>query len=67
MGNIMKIIYTNGNFKQYSQIPKEWNGVFNYQNAAPSVHYADGWRDLIYPPYNSTTQKLGDPPKANPV
>lgn len=33
-----------------------WGG---YRNLPDSVHYADGWRDVVVPDYDQTTQKLG--------
>lgn len=33
-----------------------WGG---YRDAPDSVHYNDGWRDVIVPKYDPTTQKLG--------
>lgn len=56
----MKAITVNGTIKVFSTIPSQWNGTFNYQNADPSVHYADGFRDLVRPEYNPLTSKLGD-------
>lgn len=57
----MKVININGQFKKYSDIPKVWNNVQNYNKSDSSVLYEEGWRNLIYPSYNSTTQKLGEP------
>lgn len=34
-----------------------WGG---YQNLPDSVHYNDGWREVIIPDYDPTTQKLGE-------
>lgn len=56
----MIVIFKDGKFKTESIVPKVWNNVQNYRNADPSVWYADGWREPIYPPYDTITQKLGD-------
>lgn len=38
------------------------NGTFywgGYRNVHDSIHYNDGWRDVIVPDYDATTQRLG--------
>lgn len=44
--------------KEYAEIPPVWDGKIGYQYDTDN-HYADGWRDIIIPAYNSQTEKLG--------
>ena len=44
--------------KEYAEIPSVWDGKIGYQYDTDN-HYADGWRDIIVPSYNSQTEKLG--------
>jgi hypothetical protein len=44
---------------RYSQIPKRWGNIINYDQAT-DMHYADGWRDVIFPSYNPNIERLGD-------
>lgn len=49
----------NGQIKTYSTIPTEWNGTEGYNYEDASIHYIDGFRDVVEPQYNSTTQYKG--------
>jgi hypothetical protein len=42
-----------------ASLPAFFNGVFNYDKAAPDVHAADGWREVVAPVLGPT-EKLGD-------
>jgi len=48
--------------KTWSSIPSVWESrpnTINYNQLPESELYADGWRDLVIPSYDSNTQKLG--------
>jgi len=48
--------------KTWSSIPSVWESrpnTINYNQLPESELYADGWRDLVIPQYDSNTQKLG--------
>lgn len=54
----------NGEIKTFEKIPSEWknldgtvNIAYRYEDA--SIHYIDGFRDVVEPQYNSTTQYKG--------
>jgi hypothetical protein len=40
-------------------IPRDYNGTINYNTLPTENHYADGWRDIIEPSYNSENQRKG--------
>lgn len=42
-----------------STIPRTWNGIIGYNYTTPEQRYADGWRDVVIPSYNASTQRLG--------
>ncbi len=46
--------------RHLSQPPATWNGSMNYRDASPERLYADGWREVVTPEYNTDTQKLSD-------
>ncbi len=56
----MKININDNPLKAYASIPKFWNGVHFYNNLEESEHISDGWRDLIVPEIDHTTEKLGE-------
>jgi hypothetical protein len=46
----------------WSNIPRTWEArpnVINYHQLPESEHFADGWRDVIDPSYNTATQRKG--------
>lgn len=45
--------------KEYGAIPSVWNNQIGYQYAT-NEHYDDGWRDLIIPEIDDSTEKLGE-------
>lgn len=47
-----------GQIQTYPNIPKFWNNTINYDKLDSSIHYTDGWRDVIYPSYDIETEKL---------
>lgn len=56
----MVAIDLNGTIKTYRSIPSYWNGIINYNSANNTdMQYADGWRDVVQPSYNTETQKRG--------
>lgn len=58
----MKSNINDSPLKPYSDVPPSWSGkpnVLNYDKSTGS-HYADGWRDIIVPPYDSLSRDLGD-------
>lgn len=58
----MKSNLTESPFKQYSKTPKSWPArpkMINYDKADPSIHYEDGWREVVYPSYDAATHRLG--------
>ena len=47
---------------EYPSIPAYWDGRQNqihYDKLPSQDHIDDGWRDIINPPYNPSTQRLG--------
>ena len=55
----MKAIEINGEIKTYNDIPKTWNNTMGYNYQHPTVWEADGFKDVVEPTYNSTTQYKG--------
>ena len=55
----MKAISINGEIKTYNDIPKTWNNTIGYNYQDASVWESDGFRDVVEPTYNSTTQYKG--------
>jgi len=57
----MVAIDINGTISTYNTIPSTWNGILNYNSINNTeMQIFDGWRDVVYPAYDSATQKLGD-------
>jgi hypothetical protein len=45
----------------HNTIPSVWNGILNYNSINNiDMQISDGWRNVVYPTYDSATQKLGD-------
>jgi len=55
----MVAIEKNGEIKIFSTIPNKWNGTNGYNYEDASIHYVDGFRSVIEPTYNTTTQRKG--------
>lgn len=55
----MKAIKINNKIQVFNYIPKKWKGVSEYDKLSSSVHYNDGFRDLLHPTINNQ-QKLGE-------
>jgi len=55
----MKTNINENPLKEYSQIPAIWQGINGYQYATEQ-HYEDGWRDIVIPEIDHTTEKLGE-------
>jgi hypothetical protein len=48
--------------KTYSKLPKYWDprfGTMNYDKLPESELFADGWRDVVVPPYDASIMRLG--------
>lgn len=55
----MKAIDINGTIQTFTTIPNKWNGTNGYNYEDASIHYVDGFRDVVEPQFNSTTQYKG--------
>ena len=55
----MVAIEKNGEIKTFTNIPSEWNHTIGYNYEDASVHYVDGFRNVVEPSFNSTTQHKG--------
>lgn len=55
----MVAIVINGSIRILNSLPATWNKQHNYPKMDSSIHYVDGFRDVIQPSYNTETQKLG--------
>ena len=55
----MIAIERNGTIETFASIPSKWNNTLGYNYEDASVHYIDGFRDVVEPSYNSTTQYKG--------
>ncbi len=49
----------NGVIKVFNSIPKRWGNTFNYDKLDNSIHYADGFKEMVIPSITSI-QKLGE-------
>ena len=58
----MKAINVNGVIKTLGSIPKLWNkgggDILGYHLLNASVHYTDGFRDVVQPTFDPTTHKI---------
>ena len=48
--------------RTWSNIPRTWEArshIINYHQLPEAEHFADGWRDVIDPSYNTATQRKG--------
>jgi hypothetical protein len=58
----MKAINVSGVIKTFGSIPKLWNrgngDILGYHLLNASVHYTDGFRDVIQPTFDPTTHKI---------
>lgn len=52
----MVAIEIKGQIKVFENIPNKWNNTIGYNYEDASVHYVDGFRNVVEPQYNSTTQ-----------
>ena len=62
----MKAITVNGTVKKYNKIPKKWRRLatpdkitVGYNYLTNEEHELDGFRELVKPEYDDTTQRLG--------
>jgi len=55
----MIAIEKNGVIEIFSTIPNKWNGTNGYNYEDASIHYVDGFRNVVEPQYNTTTQYKG--------
>lgn len=55
----MVAIEINGAIRILNSLPTKWGKQHNYPAMDPSIHYVDGFRDVVKPAYNTDTQKLG--------
>ena len=55
----MVAIEINGQIKTFTNIPDKWNNTIGYNYEDASIHYVDGFRNVVEPQYNSTTQYKG--------
>lgn len=55
----MIAIEINGQIQTFATIPNKWNGTIGYNYFDASIHYIDGFRDVVEPQYNSTNQYKG--------
>lgn len=49
----------NGTIKTFEKIPTDWKGTEGYNYFDASIHYVDGWRNVVEPSFNTTTQYKG--------
>ena len=55
----MVAINDNGTIKTFSSIPAKWGKQHNYPAMDASVHYVDGFREVVEPQIDYATQKRG--------
>jgi len=55
----MVAIEINGQIKTYSTIPTEWKNTIGYNYEDASVHYVDGFRNVVEPSYDTTLSYKG--------
>lgn len=55
----MKAIDINGEIKTFNEIPKTWNNTLGYNYEDASIHYIDGFRDVVDVVFNPDTQYKG--------
>jgi len=55
----MIAIEINGQIQTFSAIPDKWNHTLGYNYEDASIHYVDGFRNVVEPQYNTTTQYKG--------
>jgi hypothetical protein len=55
----MIAIQIGNEIKTFNTIPNKWNGTNGYNYEDASIHYIDGFRDVVEPQYNSTTSYKG--------
>lgn len=59
----MKTNINQSPLRQYSQIPSFWKEAqkpYNYDKQPSSVHTADGWREIVTPVLDTSTQRIGE-------
>lgn len=58
----MKSNLTEEPLKEYREIPRIWHArpdMLNYDRADESIHFVDGWRNIVEPEIDSQTHKIG--------
>lgn len=55
----MVAIEINGTIKTFTTIPETWKQTIGYNYEDASIHYVDGFRNVVEPQYNTTTQYKG--------
>lgn len=55
----MIAIEINGQIKTFSTIPTVWKNTIGYNYKDASIHYVDGFRNVVEPSFNTATQYKG--------
>jgi len=55
----MVAIEKNGEIKVFPNIPDTWNHTIGYPYEDATIHYIDGFRNVVEPQYNTATQRKG--------
>lgn len=55
----MIAILINSKIRIFNDLPKSWGRILNYDKSSETVHYNDGFREVVTPSYDAATQKLG--------
>jgi len=55
----MIAIDINGQIKIFNTIPDTWNNTLGYNYEDTSIHYIDGFRNVVEPSFNTTTSYKG--------
>ncbi len=56
----MVAIEKDGEIKIFSTIPNTWNHTVGYNYENPQIHYKDGFRNIVEPQYDISTQYKGE-------
>lgn len=55
----MVAIDINGTIKTFNSIPETWKNTIGYNYFDASIHYVDGFRNVVEPSFNTTTSYKG--------
>ena len=54
----MKANNIDGKIKLFGTLPKTWKNILNFNLSSVSLQQEQGFYDIVYPEYNTETQKL---------